>query len=505
MPEHSPSTPFSRPGLGALLRGLGASPAAVHSGEVLPGSRPPPASREVLEQRFQGLNTPAALLSAFADGLAGLGGELADMGLRLQAACAEQDWSRAGRLLRQLLDKYIRTIECNDPLGDNRTSGERLRDLTVHLLDNLAVALQPQQLAEQAELLGVALRRWQPGLALEPLEQQLRLFDQQLRQASQASIELRTALLTLFMRLLDNICQLLDPDSWLYTQIQQVRPLLDEPVDAAALQHALQALREASYQQEVLRSGLEQASCAVEQALPGLAGQWAEFAATEAGIAFVDRVRALPLALAGARNGSELVDVLAGLQRDTVHLQEQLQLQVNEQVQTRAELERCQQRSRELEARLQAAGQQPDPLTGLPSAQRLDSLVAHCLATMPVLNLGLLAINGLAGHQRAHGRRAAATVQQQLARQLAPLLHHDEQLLRLPEGLFVLLMPGASLLAAQDRMMALRRQLAVAAPALPPLRASVMRWHDGLDADAHLDRLEGALPADGSEAAVELV
>ena len=499
MPEQRSILPTSRTGLSGLFRSRATPVERASDVPAAAGRRPAPASREMLEQRFHGLNAPDALLLAFADGLAGLGGELADMGLRLQAAGAEQDWSRAGRLLRQLLDRYIRTIECNPALGDTRTSGERLRDLTVHLLDDMAAALQPRSLAHQAEQLADALRQWQPGLALEPLEQQLRQFDQQLRQASQASQELREAMLTLFSQLLDNISQLMDPDSWLHGQIQQVLPLLDEPVDAPALQQALQALRQASYQQELLRTGMDQASCAVEQALPGLAGRWAAFAATDAGLGFVDRVRALPLARSGARNGGELVDVLAGLQRDTVHLQEQLQAEHEETARTRAQLAQCQQRYRDLEARLQAAGNPPDSLTGLPPAHRLDSLVARCLAGMPVLNLGLLAIDGL----HRDGRRAAASLQQQLAARLAPLLHHDEHLLRLPEGLFVLLMPGASLLAAQDRLQALRRQLADAGA--PPLRASVMRWHDGLDVDTHLDRLESGLPAEGSDAGVALV
>lgn len=503
MPEQRPITPAARPGLSSLFRGRGPTPIRPDTG--LPGSRPAAATREMLERRFSGLNTPDALLAAFADGLSGLGGELADMGLRLQAACAEEDWSRVARLLRQLLDKYIRTIEASPVPGDTRTSGERLRDLTVHLLDDMAAALQPRNLAEQADTLADALRQWQPGLPLEPLEQQLRLFDQQLRQTGQASQELRAAMLALFSQLLDNICQLLAPDSWLHGQILQVQPLLDEPVDAHALQQALQDLRQASYQQEVLRAGMDQASCAIEQAMPGLAGQWAGFATTDAGLEFVDRVRALPLALASARNGAELVDVLACLQRDTVHLQEQLQHEHSRHADTRAALAQCQQRNRELEARLQAAGGQPDSLTGLPAAQRLGSLVAQCLAQMPVLNLGLLAIDGLAELHRQHGRLASAARQQTLARQLLPLLHGDEHLLRLPEGLFVLLMPGASLLAAQDRMMALRRQLASLAPDAPLLRASVMRWNDSLGVDTHLDQLEAALPATGSLDGVELV
>ena len=87
---------------------------------------------------------------------------------------------------------------------------------------------------------------------------------------------------------------------------------------------------------------------------------------------------------------------------------------------------------------------------------------------------------------------------------LSPLLHDDEPLLRLPEGLFVVLLPGASLLAAHDRLASLLRGLA-AQPLLPALRTSVMVWDPTLSLDQHLDRLEAALPGDEHGARVGVV
>lgn len=503
MPEHRSTSSSPWHGLNGLFRAAASAPASWPAPAGEP-QRPPQASREMLERRFAGLNHPEALLLAFADGLSGLGGELADMGLRLQAACAESDWSRGARLLRQLLDKYIRTIESSSGLGDRRTSGERLRDLSVNLLDNLTLSLQPASLAEQAELLADGLRQWQPGLPLEPLEQELRLFDQQLQHNGHAAQELRTLLMSLFALLLDNISQLLSPDSWLYDEVQKVMPLLDSPGDPAALQQALQSLRQASYRQGMLQQGLEQASSALEHATPQLAGCWSEFALGPGGSQYLDRVRALPLALGQVRNGSELVELFNTLVKDTA----QLQLQFTALQQQHAQA--CQQRdqAQALVQQLQAqAGQRnlpSDPLTGLPAAHVMERLVADSLARMPVLNLGLLAIHGLLLCHQQQGRHAASQRQQQFASALLPHLHREEQLLRLPEGQFVLLMPGASLLAAQDRMMALRRELARQTCAPAP-RASVMRWHQELSLDQHLDRLQAALPADGHEAGVELV
>lgn len=503
MPEQRASFSPLRTGLHGLFRpAVGTTDMA----EARPGGqeRSTQASREMLERRFAGLNHPDALLLAFADGLAGLGGELADMGLRLQVACAESDWSRGARLLRQLLDKYIRTIETGTPLGENRSNGERLRDLSVNLLDNLALGLQPASLAEQAETLADGLRQWQPGLPLEKLEQEMRLLDQQLQHSNHAAQEQHTLRLSLFALLLDNISQMLNPDSWLYGELQQVAPLLDTPADNAQLQQALQSLRQASYHQSLLQQRLEQTTSALEYITPQLAGCWSEFALSPAGNHYLDRVRALPLALSQARNGNELIGLLGTLVKDTVQLQQQFTALQGQYSQDQSALQQALSRVQELETRAQPRPSGSDALTGLPAACQLEATVAGLLAHMPVLNLGLLAIDGLQACRRQLGRTAAAALQKQLADALVPLLHSDEHLRRLPEGLFVMLLPGASLLAAQDRLMSLRRELAGNGQA-PRLRASVMRWQQALSLDQHLDRLEAALPEDGGESAVELV
>jgi len=78
-----------------------------------------------LQQLFAHASHPESLLAAFADGMATLPGELGDMGDRLQSAQADADWPRYGRAMRQLIDKYIRTIELHAP--DAPPDGDRLR------------------------------------------------------------------------------------------------------------------------------------------------------------------------------------------------------------------------------------------------------------------------------------------------------------------------------------------------------------------------------------------
>lgn len=508
MPEPRPTSSSAWSSLNGLLRTR--APGAPDPGPAPPLAACPPAgwqavSRQQLEQRFAGAHDPLALLAAFADGLTGMGGELADMGLRLQTATTDEDWPRCARLLRQLLDKYIRTIDqANLPRQDSRQD-ERLRNLGVQLLDGLASSLPPGLLAGQAQALGSELRQWRPGMPLEPLEHQWRQLDGQLRGLGQAWQEQRDLLMAVFARLLDNICELLSPDSALYREIVQLRPLLDEPADAPALQQALQSLREAGYRQALLHDHIGQATSAVGHIIPVLAQHWADFATTPAGGQYLDRVRSLPLSLSRARNGGELVDLLNTLIKDTLRLQEhigQLHAQYDRDQQALAS---SKQRISELETHLaaQRAGSGLDPLTGLPSATRLDTLLSDCMVSMPVLNVAMLAITGLERCHREQGRALAQQWQQEFAAALAGLLHADEKLLRLPEGLFVLLLPGTSLLAAQDRVNSLRRQLADTGAKV--FGAAIARWSDGQPSAAQLDRLEAALPDDQAAQPLELI
>ena len=92
-----------------------------------------------LQQLFAGADAPEPLLAAVANGMATLPGELGDMGDRLQSAQASADWPRYGRAMRQLIDKYIRTIEQHSP--DGQPESLRLSEQLRLLLGGAVVAL----------------------------------------------------------------------------------------------------------------------------------------------------------------------------------------------------------------------------------------------------------------------------------------------------------------------------------------------------------------------------
>ncbi len=147
-PHPACPTSANLPPRGALRRWWprgGAAPEAAAGGSALAGTylprggrrrRVPPdsppfdpaAATAALQRLFVSARQPPALLAAFAEGMCTLHGELADMGVRLRNAHHADDWEAYGRALRQLIDKYIRTIDL-EPVGGARSEAEQWRDL----------------------------------------------------------------------------------------------------------------------------------------------------------------------------------------------------------------------------------------------------------------------------------------------------------------------------------------------------------------------------------------
>ena len=155
----------------------------------------PAASRPAIERPEQAISSsalvalfahaggPLELLHAFAAGMRGLHGELGDMGERLETAYERQDWPAYGRAMRQLIDKYVRTVVLERPQGsDAPDETAQLREL---LRVTVGVALPPlladqPELAADARAADAALADWQPGGSLEALARDLKSLAQRI-------------------------------------------------------------------------------------------------------------------------------------------------------------------------------------------------------------------------------------------------------------------------------------------------------------------------------------
>lgn len=208
-----------------------------------------------LQGLFLHADAPPALVSAFADGVAGLGGELRGMGQRLQAACADGDWLAYGRAMRQLIDKYIRTIPDEPvPGSDTPSESEQLRGLLHHTLVMAVESLlrEDARLYQQTQQLADGLKAWQPGQPLDGLDGQLKDLCHAIGQGSHEASDAQELLRSLFDLLLENVGELLEDGSWLHDQIAAARGLLAGPLDRGRLEETRTGLREVIYKQGLL-------------------------------------------------------------------------------------------------------------------------------------------------------------------------------------------------------------------------------------------------------------
>jgi diguanylate cyclase (GGDEF)-like protein len=455
----------------------------------------------MLQRLFVGSNAPEPLLHAFAQGMCTLPGELGDMGQRLHSAHTDQDWDRYGRLLRQLIDKYIRTIELDQPSTGN-SEAERLRDMLGHTLGAVLAPLMQHspELEQQAQRMGQELRGWRSGQPLEPVAQHLRELCHQVGVRSDGMQEQHDLLLSLFDMLLENITELLDGESWLQGQIRNVRQLLTGTLDTGSLEQTRNDLREVIYRQGLLRQGITESKQAMKELMVSFLDQ-VDGMATETG-EYHDRVASYAIAVRQARSIADLNQLLQDVLQDTVRVQAQAARARDHLANARAEARAAEQRVQQLERELEDAGSQlrTDALTGALNRRGLEELLARTTRdkdaplTVAVLDLDHFsqtnATFGHAGGDRAL-RHLVAITQAQLSSQC--------QIARLGGDEFVLVLPNVH----QQQANALLRRLQEALAQRPFLHeeqrvhvrfsAGIAQRHSSESSENLLERADRAL------------
>ncbi len=417
-----------------------------------------------LQQVFAVTEEPASLLSAFADGMATLPGELGDMGDRLRSAQAEQDWPRYGRAMRQLIDKYIRTIEQHPP--DAQPSSERLREQLRQVLGITVAGLlqHDPELRDMAVRQAAAWRQWQPGQPLEALEQGLRELGHQVGVRSEAWQERDALLLGLFDLLLENIGELLDHGAWLHGQIGAVRQLLAGPLDTAAVAHARNELRQVIYRQSLLKQGIADSKAAMRglmgefvQQLDGMAARTGEYH---------DRIGSYALALRDARSIADLTQLLQAMMQDTARVQQQAAQARNHLENARRDADVASERIAQLEQELRDVSDlvRSDALTGALNRRGLDELLRaeqeRCRREGAALALAVIDLDEFRQTNTLHGHAGGDAVLRHFVAVCKLLLRASDSVARLGGDEFVLVMPDTPGADAMTTLQRLQRSLA---------------------------------------------
>ncbi len=413
----------------------------------------------LLQRLFIGADDPATLLGAFAQGMCTLPHELGDMGQRLQVAHDEQDWARYGRLLRQLIDKYIRTIE---PAPSHDSHADQLRGMLANTLDAVLANLvrHSPELEPQVQHMGQQMRIWRDGQPLEPMARQLRELCHQVGVRGEGMQEQHDLLLGLFAMLLDNITELLDAGSWLQAQIRNVRELLAGPLDATSLEQTRSELRAGIYRQGLLRDGISESKQAMKALMvdfidqvDGMASETSEFH---------DRLASYAIAVREARSIADLNQLLQDVLQDTTRVQAQAARARDQLSHARAEANAAEQRVRQLEEALEQADNalRTDPLTGALSRCGLQELFASALPTDEApLSIAMLDLDHFGQTNTAFGRAAGDRALRHLVGTVQARVGNKGQIARLGGDEFVLVLPGATQAQARSLLRSLQHAL----------------------------------------------
>ncbi|MCW4455654.1 diguanylate cyclase [Flavobacterium sp. MXW15] len=500
MPDHRDKTSSPTPGPGRILSRKDEPGPATGTVAVSGGSA------AMLQRLFAGIGQPESLLAAFAHGMATLPGELGDMGVRLQSAHGDADWERYGRLLRLLIDKYIRTIELDAP-GTPGGDAPRLRDLLRHTLGvALASLLQDSpELQRETQQVVAALRDWHPGRPLETIEQRLRELCHQVGVRSDGLQEQRDLLLSLFDLLLDNIGELLDDSSWLQGQIAAVRELLGGPLDAASVEQTRGNLREVIYKQGLLKQGIVESKAAMKELM-------VDFVERVDGMAistgeYHDRIAGYSLAVRQARSIADLNQLLQDVLQDTGRVQEQALRMRDHLASARAEAEAAEQRIQLLEQQLQEVSGlvRTDPLTGALNRRGFDELLeremARAARTRTPLCVTLLDLDDFHRTNDSHGHAGGDRALHHLVTVARGQLRSSDSIARLGGDEFVLLLPetprseALAITQRLQRAMAQRPFLHEDVRVYVSFSAGTAQWREPEAAGALLQRADRAMYA----------
>ncbi|MCH6483259.1 GGDEF domain-containing protein [Pseudoxanthomonas sp. LH2527] len=478
-----------------------AAPASRELATTKTTARGPAISAAQLQALFAHAEEPGALLSAFADGVAGLPGELHGMGERLQSAHADNDWPRYGRALRQLVDKYIRTIQ-DEPLSGE---AEQMRDLLHHLLVGGMEHLlrDDTTLLPQANALADRVRQWQPAQPLAELGNDLKELCQQVGLRTHEVNDAQELMRSLFDLLLENVGELIEDGSWLQDQIGAVRQLLAGPLDRTALEQTRAGLREVIYKQGLLKQGLAESKASMKEMmvtfverLDGMASSTGEYH---------DRISFHAQAVRESRSIAELGKRMEDILADTATVQAQAARARDSLLEARREVEEAERRVMNLEQELQSVSElvRVDQLTEALNRRGFDELFkresVRALRSGQTLTLALLDLDDFRHINAAHGHLGGDAALCHVVALARNTLRATDAVARFGGEEFVLLLPETSFLEAMGTLERLRDRLAhkplvyEGRGILVTFSAGVARWQPGESQDELLARADRAM------------
>lgn len=280
---------------------------------------------------------------------------------------------------------------------------------------------------------------------LRRLADEFRLFwiDLELRHGEE--LQLQQRLLRLLQFFTENVADLLSEDVWLNNQLDEMRTLFAEPLEAATLLQAEERFREIIYKQGVLKKGMLEAREALKS-MAGLVIASIEQISTATG-AYSQKVRAHADDLQHAENLDQINLILKDLLQDSAGIEAESRRLHQDLLSARDRLEQAEQRIYSLESELEHMNHllQEDPLTGALNRRGLQIVfereTGRAQRQGGPLSVAVLDIDHFKRINDHHGHELGDRVLQHLVQVLKEQLRPADCLARVGGEEFALLLP----------------------------------------------------------------
>lgn len=351
------------------------------------------------------------------------------------------------------------------PAPDIPAANPHLPELLALLLEGIAShahGLAPG-IAEEAHTLADAVRGAAPHLAPAEFIERLKKLRGQLDWAAEDQHAVREALQRVLQLILENISELVIEDHWLHGQMALLGEMFSHPLDVRTLGELEVRLRDVITRQSTLKHELDEAQTRLKEMLSTFVDRLGKFADSTGD--YQARIEESAGRIAGARDISELTEVIADVLRETRAVQESTQ-------RSRGEIEDLREQASQANAeiaRLQAELEQTsalirhDPLTGVLNRKGLDEALSREAAFAQrrgtPLCLGLLDVDNFKQINDTHGHQTGDEALQHLTSVIRENVRPQDSVGRYGGEEFVVLLPDTDIDSATAALVRLQRAL----------------------------------------------
>jgi diguanylate cyclase len=319
------------------------------------------------------------------------------------------------------------------------------------------------ELVAQARALAGMVRKTTTLKSVGELLAEVKRFAFRLEFLAEDRRELHDSLLRLLQLMIENVGELVVDDRWLNGQIEMVRDIVTQPLNARAIKDAESRLKEVIFKQGQIKQSLVEARESLKQMLAGFIDHLAEFADSTSD--YHDKIEICAAKISQAEDITQLEDVLAEVIRETQIIQINAQRSRDDLRATRQRVDEAERRIEQLQNELDKASLlvRHDQLTGTLNRrgleEALESEVGRAQRRRSPLCVALLDIDNFKRLNDTLGHDAGDGALIHLVTVIRSTLRPQDTIARFGGEEFILLLPDTAAEDARKALVRLQREL----------------------------------------------